>query len=64
MKDFVIWKEVLKGRQNATLESFPNLNHLFMYVEGKSTGEEYQRAGHLDQTALQTIVDWVKKHSY
>ena len=64
MKDFAIWKEVLKGRQNATLESFPNLNHLFMYVEDKSTGEEYQRAGHLDQTALQAIIDWVKKHSY
>jgi len=64
MKDFIIWKEVLKGRQNATLKSFPGLNHLFMFVEGKSTGEEYQRAGYIDQSALQSIIDWVNKHSY
>ncbi len=62
MKDFEIWKRVLEGRKNSTLLSLTNLNHLFMYVEGKSTGEEYQRAGHVDEGAIQVIVKWIKEH--
>jgi dienelactone hydrolase len=63
MKDFEIWKEVLKGRQNSSLRSFPNLNHLFMYVEGKSSGEEYQRPGSMDESMLRFLVEWIKKYS-
>ncbi|HEX9916195.1 MAG TPA: alpha/beta hydrolase [candidate division Zixibacteria bacterium] len=63
MKDFEIWNGVLKGRGNSTLKSFANLNHLFMYVEGKSTGEEYQRAGHIDGEVLKALIEWIKKYS-
>lgn len=63
MKDFEIWNGVLRGKGNSTLKTFPNLNHLFMYVEGKSTGEEYQRAGHIDEEVLKTLIEWIKKYS-
>lgn len=63
MEDFEIWKKVLAGSKSSTLLSFPNLNHLFMYVEGKSTGEEYQREGHVSEAPLKSIIEWINKHS-
>ena len=43
MADFAIWKQQLAGHTNATLKSYPRLNHLFMEGEGKSKPEEYDR---------------------
>lgn len=40
---------------------FPELNHLFMRVEGESTGAEYGRTGHVDPQVIETIAAWVKK---
>jgi len=57
MTDFALWK---KGFPKAEHKSFPKLNHLFMPVEGRSTGLEYYAAGQsVDASVIQTIFDFV-----
>jgi pimeloyl-ACP methyl ester carboxylesterase len=58
MADFALWK---KGIPAATHRSFPKLNHLFMPVEGKSTGAEYFAPGQsVSPNIIQAIADWIK----
>lgn len=45
-----------------TYRSFPGLNHLFMPVEGVSTGAEYGVAGHVDAAVPAAIADWILAH--
>jgi hypothetical protein len=40
---------------------FPNLNHLFMPVEGQPTGAEYGIASHVAPEVIETIAKWVAK---
>jgi len=40
---------------------FPNLNHLFLPVEGDSTGAEYGRQGNIPSEVIQIISVWVNK---
>ncbi len=40
---------------------FPDLNHLFLRVEGEPTGAEYGRAGTVPDEVIQTIAAWVKR---
>lgn len=42
-----------------TYRSFPGLNHLFMPVEGESTGGEYAIAGHVAPEVVEAIASWV-----
>ncbi|HYX68553.1 MAG TPA: alpha/beta fold hydrolase [Terriglobales bacterium] len=42
---------------------FPGLNHLFMPVEGESTGQEYNQSGQVAPEVIQTIARFVKAHS-
>ncbi|MCL1892857.1 MAG: hypothetical protein FWG02_01305 [Holophagaceae bacterium] len=59
MEDFEVWK---KNYPEATFKSFPKLNHLFMYVEGKSTGEEYFLPGQrVAPEVITTIAEWILK---
>ena len=39
---------------------FPDLNHLFMRVEGESTGAEYGRPGRVDPQVMTAIAEWVR----
>jgi len=58
MTDFAMWK---KGFPKAECKSFPKLNHLFMPVEGKSTGDEYAAPGQsVDPGVIQTMTAWIK----
>lgn len=59
MADFEAWKKALAGRQDATLKSYPKLNHLFMEGEGKSTPLEYQNAGHVAPAVIEDIASWI-----
>ncbi|BDU71343.1 alpha/beta hydrolase family protein [Mesoterricola silvestris] len=62
LADFALWKTALGGRKDVTLCRFAKLNHLFMPVEGKSTGREYARPGqHVDPQVLDVIGDWIQK---
>lgn len=60
MEDFAIWESELRDAPNVTLRSFPGLNHLFMLGEGKSSPDEYNVAGNVHSSVIETIADWVK----
>ena len=42
---------------------FPSLNHLFIPVEGESTGQEYNQPGQVAPEVIQAIAQFVKAHS-
>ena len=62
MADFQLWKKSLNGRPNATLKSYPRLNHLFIEGEGKSKPDEYLKAGHIAREVIDDISAWIKRH--
>jgi dienelactone hydrolase len=61
--DFAAFEKALKGHKNATLKSYPKLNHLFLAGEGPSTPAEYEKPGHVDETAVNDIAAWVTANS-
>jgi pimeloyl-ACP methyl ester carboxylesterase len=42
---------------------YANLNHLFLPVEGQSTGAEYGVAAHIPQEVIDTIAAWLHKRA-
>jgi dienelactone hydrolase len=60
MTDFEAWKNALAGRKNATLKSYPALNHLFMPGSGPGAPEEYTRPGHVADEVIQDIAEWIQ----
>jgi dienelactone hydrolase len=58
--DFDLWKSALAGKSNVTFHLFPDLNHLFMPGQGKSTPAEYNKAGHVAVRVIEQIAVWVK----
>ncbi len=61
-EDFERWQQALSDRKDVTFKTYPVLNHLFMVVNGKSTGAEYQVTGHVDEVVVSDIAAWVKQH--
>ena len=59
MTDFSLWKSALSRQKSVVLRSFPRLNHLFIAGEGKSAPAEYQKPGHVDPEAIETIQGWI-----
>ncbi len=57
--DFQGWKDALKNRDNVTFQLFPELNHLFIKGEGKSTPQEYLMEGHVEEKVIDTITRWI-----
>jgi dipeptidyl aminopeptidase/acylaminoacyl peptidase len=62
MDDYKRWKDALSEHQNVTFKLYKNLNHLFIEGEGKSTPSEYEKPGHVHETVVQDITDWIKKY--
>lgn len=60
-EDFEKWREALSGQSNVVLKSYPKLNHLFMEVDAKSTGAEYQQAGNVAEVVVNDICTWIKE---
>ncbi len=58
-KDFNTWRLGLAGKKNVEFRPYPTLNHLFMEVDGKSTGAEYQQPGNVAAGVVQDISDWI-----
>jgi len=58
-RDFGAFKKGLEGHPNATLKTYPALNHLFIAGEGKSKPQEYERLGHVDVAVLNDIAAWI-----
>ena len=57
--DFDGWKKALGSQPGVTLKLYPELNHLFMAGEGKSTPSEYERPGHVAQSVIGDIAEWI-----
>lgn len=60
MKDFELLRAALKGRRDATLKSYPKLNHLFLEGEGKSLPAEFSKPGHIPAYVLDDIAAFIK----
>lgn len=60
MQDFQGWKNALSSLSNVTFRSYPKLNHLFITVEGKSTPDAYNVAGHVLDGVIVDVAGWIK----
>jgi dienelactone hydrolase len=59
--DFAGWKKTLDSRPGVTFKLYPELNHLFMAGQGKSTPSEYEQPGHVAESVIDDIAEWVLK---
>ncbi len=59
MSEFALWKSGLAGKKDATLKSYPALNHVFVAGEGKSTEAEYRKPGHVAPEVIDDIAKWI-----
>ncbi len=60
MVDFDGWKKGLAGKKNATLRSYPGLNHAFADCGSKlATPEDYSKPGSVEGTVVADIADWI-----
>ncbi len=59
MDEFAKWRAALASTSNATLQSFPALNHLFIAGTGRSLPAEYQTPGHVSEDVIRTIAEWI-----
>jgi len=58
--DAALWAEALAGRPDATVRTYPALNHLFVAGSGPSTPDEYQRTpGHVDAQVIDDVARWI-----
>ena len=60
--DFEEWEKALSGRKDVKLRKYPALNHLFIEVEGRSTGAEYGQPGHVAEAVVRDIAAFIKLH--
>jgi len=59
--DFAGWKTALDSQPGVTFRLYPELNHLFMAGQGKSTPAEYERPGHVAESVIDDIAEWILK---
>lgn len=59
MDDFALWQKALARRKDATLKSYPKLNHLFAEGQGKATPDDYQKPGHVAAEVIEDIAAWI-----
>jgi dienelactone hydrolase len=63
MEDFAGWKKALSGKPNATLKTYPRLNHLFQEGTGKSEPKEYYLpANHVAKDVIDDVARWIASH--
>jgi fermentation-respiration switch protein FrsA (DUF1100 family) len=61
LADFELWQKALGSRKNVQWKRYASLNHVFMAVDGASTGAEFGRLG--QQVAPEVIRDvaaWIQ----
>jgi uncharacterized protein len=61
--DFNAWKAALSAKKNATLETFPDLNHMFVAGTGPASPREYGKPGHVDESVIAAISSWMSTFS-
>ncbi|MDO5712881.1 MAG: alpha/beta fold hydrolase [Tissierellia bacterium] len=60
-KDFKLYKDILKEKENVTFILYPKLNHLFMESNGKKSMDEYKEKGKVSQEVIDDIVSFIQK---
>ncbi len=58
-QDIQHWQDGLKGVAKVKVETFPQLNHLFIAGEGKPGPAEYQNPGHVDAPVIDAIANFI-----
>lgn len=64
-KDFAAWQKLFEKEDQATLKSYPELNHSFILSQGENKGtvQEYEIPGHVDKQVILDISDWIHKQA-
>ena len=65
-KDFNLYKEILKDKDNATFKLYENLNHAFVpsiYGDIMRAKKEYNTEQHIGEEVIAHIADWIKQFS-
>jgi pimeloyl-ACP methyl ester carboxylesterase len=57
--DLALWQAAVSGEAWASVRELPALNHLLEAGSGRPTPAEYARAGHVDESAVSAIADWI-----
>jgi dienelactone hydrolase len=58
--DFNLWNEALKGKKNANLKFYPDLNHLFTQQTEKGSTAQYQNPANVSEKLIGDIALWIK----
>ena len=58
-RELKLWQKELKDKKNVRFISYPDLNHLFMIGEDKSTPQEYNLVGHVENKVIEDIANWI-----
>lgn len=57
--DFELWKKGLGETPRVTFKLYPDLNHLFITGQGKSTPAEYEKPGNVAEVVVADIASWI-----
>lgn len=60
MEDYRLWQEALAGHENARVQAFADLNHLFMKGVGMATPAEYGQPGFVDERVVELIAEFAR----
>ncbi len=56
-EDFQGWEKYLGNKENATLKTYPGLNHIFL--EKGSDSDDYMNPAHVEVNVISDIADWI-----
>jgi dienelactone hydrolase len=59
LEDFAGWERALAGRARVTLRVYPELDHLFVSGEGRSTPDDYGWPGHVAAEVVDDLAKFV-----
>ncbi|UCF12815.1 MAG: DUF3887 domain-containing protein [Thermoplasmatales archaeon] len=59
-EDFMRWNESFEEEVNVTLQTYENLNHLFISGIGAPNNTEYLQAGNVEEQVIKDIAAWIK----
>ena len=63
-KDFNLYKEILKDKENTTFKLYEGLNHCFvpyLYENIKDAKKEYKTERHIRQDVIDDIAEWISE---
>ncbi|WP_227994848.1 alpha/beta fold hydrolase [Oceanobacillus sp. CFH 90083] len=64
-KDFAKWEDIFANEPQATLKTYPDLNHMFILSQGENKGTvaEYNIPGHVDEQVIIDISNWIHEQA-